>query len=176
MVTVMMGSRISMILEGSGILDGFWMNSTVPSRCSTWYTTVGAVVISVWIAVRLSLAAPMTFAERKLRVFESWKATKGRFWSLFGVYFLAGIMGLLVMLLGWVVTAAFSMAFGGGMSGFMSLIKPDFTSLSGYFSPVMIVRLAISSLLSAIYYAVALAPVAVAYQALSGRADIKTFE
>jgi hypothetical protein len=46
MVARITGSRISSILDGSGSFDGFSMSITVPSRIATWYTTVGAVVMS----------------------------------------------------------------------------------------------------------------------------------
>src|SRR5471032_1638862 len=44
-LTVTMGSRISSMRDGSGIRDGLSTFSTVPSRMTTSYTTVGAVVI-----------------------------------------------------------------------------------------------------------------------------------
>jgi len=36
-----------------------------------------SLVLLCWIWLRLSLAAPMTFAARKLQVFESWRLTRG---------------------------------------------------------------------------------------------------
>ena len=49
----MIGSRISSIFDGSGSFDGFSISITVPSRISTWYTTVGAVVMSVHVVFAL---------------------------------------------------------------------------------------------------------------------------
>lgn len=41
-----------------------------------------AIVLAVYVPVRLSLAAPMTFALKRIEVLGSWRRTRGRFWSL----------------------------------------------------------------------------------------------
>ena len=54
--------------------------------------------VVIRVSLRLSMAAPMTFAERKLRIFESWELTKGHTLSLLGVGFLISLAlpGMLV--------------------------------------------------------------------------------
>ncbi|NJC42480.1 hypothetical protein GGQ87_002775 [Brevundimonas alba] len=42
----------------------------------------GALILWVWLAVRLSLVAPITVAEGRFALGRSWAATKGRFWTL----------------------------------------------------------------------------------------------
>jgi len=49
---------------------------------------IGCVVyalVFMWIALRFSMAAPMTFAERRVRFLGSWTLTKGEGWGLFGL-------------------------------------------------------------------------------------------
>ena len=46
------------------------------------------VCLFLWILLRFSLAAPMTFAAREFRLFESWSATKGHALKLFGMLIL----------------------------------------------------------------------------------------
>lgn len=53
-----------------------------------------AVVVLIWLALRLSLAAPMTFADRQFRLFESWALTRGSTWRLLGV----AVLSLLILL------------------------------------------------------------------------------
>jgi hypothetical protein len=64
-------------------------NMAVPARLVAELLTM---VVVVWLYLRFSLAAPMTFAESKLRLFESWSLTKGHVWSLLVVAILVGLM------------------------------------------------------------------------------------
>ena len=51
-----------------------------------------AVVVLVWLGLRLSMAAPMTFVDRQFRLFESWSLTRGSAWRLLGVAVLSLLM------------------------------------------------------------------------------------
>jgi hypothetical protein len=62
-------------------------------------TTVLMISLGVTVLVRLSLAGPITFAERRLRVFDSWQLTRGSFWRLFLAYLMAFLLGFVVLLL-----------------------------------------------------------------------------
>ncbi len=128
---------------------------------------VGMICAMIWLSVRLSLAAPMTFAERRIRIRDAWALTKGHFWHLAGCYLLAAIFSLIVVLLGLVIAFALSAVTGGGLGAIGELIKPDMTSFSTYFSPVRWVYMAVAALLTAMQYVILMAPPAVAYQVLS---------
>lgn len=139
--------------------------------------TLMGVVIEFFIlgllffaAVRLSLAPSITFAERRLAIFDSWKLTRGQFWRLTGAYALAicGIiaMSLLVLV---IFVAGVAIAKGGDLQAAGRLFNPDSSSLQSYFSVTMVLYLLVSAWLSALYYAVVIAPAAVAYRTLSGR-------
>jgi len=60
---------------------------------------VGSFCLAVWILVRLSMAAPMTFAERRLVVFRSWSFTRGKSWGLIGAYIAAFLLAAVVCVL-----------------------------------------------------------------------------
>ena len=53
----------------------------------------------LWIAVRLAPAAATSVARRRFAFFDAWKVTKGRFWSLFGAFFLLWVMYCVAYLL-----------------------------------------------------------------------------
>ena len=57
---------------------------------------VALAVVLIWLSLRFSLAAPMSFAERNFRLFESWKVTRGNALKLLLV---ALILVLIVMVL-----------------------------------------------------------------------------
>lgn len=60
---------------------------------------MAAVAVLVWLGLRLSLAAPMTFVDRQFRLFESWSVTRGSAWRLLGVAVLCLLMVIVVELI-----------------------------------------------------------------------------
>ncbi|WP_374569953.1 hypothetical protein [Phenylobacterium sp.] len=134
-----------------------------------------AVGIMLMVAVRLSLAPVITFAERRISVFESWKLTRGMFWPLLGAYVLAvaaiAVIGLLGMVIFSAVTSAIVVAGGGTLADAGAAFNPDATSLASYFTGRTIAYLAFAGVLTALYYAVITAPGAVAYRALMKARD-----
>jgi hypothetical protein len=52
-----------------------------------------ALAALIWLSLRLAMAAPMTFADRQFRLFESWSLTKGSAGRLLGV----GMLSLLLV-------------------------------------------------------------------------------
>jgi hypothetical protein len=124
------------------------------------------IVVSIWFWVRFSLAAPMTFAERRIRVFPSWTMTRGRFWALFGAYVLAFALSLLVAFLGLAVYVGIAAVVGGGVSAAGQVSNPDFSSLSAYLTPVQVIYMIVSAIFYALTYVIVIAPAAVAYRDL----------
>lgn len=59
--------------------------SQAPNGVAPWIDAAAvllAFALAIYVPVRLSLAAPMTFALKRIEVFGSWRRTRGRFWSL----------------------------------------------------------------------------------------------
>ncbi|GAA0623432.1 hypothetical protein GCM10009422_19360 [Brevundimonas kwangchunensis] len=134
------------------------------------YLVMIAGLLAFW--VKFSFAAPMTFAEGRIRIFQSWKATKGHFWPLLGAYVLAGILGIMVSFLGSAISFAFMMALSGASAGSLDamfqMLQADYTSLQSFFTAPMIANLVVTSFFSALTYAIFLAPPAVAYRDIVG--------
>lgn len=125
-----------------------------------------------FVAVRLSLAPVMTFAEQKISVFESWKLTKGQFWRLVGAYVLAVASVVVVLVLAMVIFMAIAaIAAGGDIASVSKIFTPDLSSVGAYFTVPMIAYTIFGAFLNAFYYAVLVAPAAVAYRELSKAAD-----
>ena len=137
--------------------------------------TVVFVCLAIWVVVRLSLAYVMTFAEKRIRIFESWKLTKGQFWPLCGMYLLTGLICMGVIIALYIVMIIVTLLGMGPM--FASAAAghtPDFSSAG----PMFIVALIVASIIGVIgftlIYTVLYAPQAAAYRQLAG--DSKTAE
>lgn len=59
----------------------------------------------VYFLVRLSLMAPLSFLRQEFAFGEAWQLTKGRFWTLFGGYFVVGLVATAIALVGMIAFA-----------------------------------------------------------------------
>ena len=120
----------------------------------------------IWLAVRLSLASAATFDTRQIGIGASWRMTRGRFWPLLGAYVIAVVLVVVIWLLGLIILFAIAAAVGGGLTAAGELLHPNFGSLAAYFTPVMIVNLAVGALLTALGLAIFICAQAEAYRQL----------
>ena len=75
--------------------------------------TFGGALLAVWVAVRMSLAAPIAFAERRIRLLGAWQETRGRFWPLLTMWLLTVLAVFVLILLAAVTGAGLTWALGG---------------------------------------------------------------
>jgi hypothetical protein len=128
----------------------------------------------VWLEVRLCLAFPLTLLRRKIIIGESWRLTRGRFWTLFGA-FLVLFLALLVL---WMVVAGVTQ--GAYWSELMrSGMNPQAVQAAAArqaaaqlaFSPVMIVGLVCGGLVGGLTVALFGGAVATAVRLLVDDVD-----
>lgn len=126
--------------------------------------------VAIWVSVRLSLALPITVAERRIAIFDSWGLTRGRFWPLLGMAILALILAMVVQFLGWIVFMPIFFLMGGGLADLASpgFEAGDLGQIFATLGPVVVVGAVFLGLLSALQMAIAYAPFGAAYQALKG--------
>lgn len=144
---------------------------------------VGAAAVgtAIWVLVRLSLAAPMTFDQRRLVVFGSWSFTRGAFWPLAGAYVLAFLLGVVILLLLAVISSALVgvavMATGGSLASIGQTFESDVSSVRAFLTLPTLMSQALSAAMITIYYVIILSPSAIAYQGLAGHGpkDAETF-
>lgn len=138
--------------------------------------TAIAVGLLIWVALRLSLAAPMTFADAQFRLFESWTLTRGQGWRLLGMVVLLIIFILLMEIL--VGAAAFGaiVAAGGSFEAIRGpgaleafISRPPMALLSDLW-PWLVGLGALSAIFSAVLQTVFWAPWAAAHKALTAEA------
>jgi len=132
-------------------------------------SALGVFVFLIWLAVRLSLASPLTFDTRRVRVFGSFALTRGRFWSLLGAYLLAAIVYVALSLVLLVLVAAVAYALGGGTAGLARAFRPHTSSFGAYFGPTMIVQMLVGAALAPVQVFLLLGAPAAAYAQLTRR-------
>jgi len=130
------------------------------------------IAVAVVIAVRLSLATPQTFAERRIMIFQSWGLTAGKFGPLLGCYLLTLVLIIVVAIVGSLATGAITLIIGM-IAG--SAPKVDFSSMQTFFTPLQVVNLVIGSVIGALTLAIKGSPPAVIYQRLTGGGNQAVF-
>lgn len=128
---------------------------------------LGALVVVIWLALRLSLAVPATFHEKRIAPFATFGLTKGHVFPLLGMGIIAFIMSILVSILGTIIALPITMMTGG---------LEQLATMDGQ-STAQILRTAglglfgwgvVNALFSALQIAVLYAPFSAAYRDLKG--------
>lgn len=134
---------------------------TGPTRIIPILLTFSGLAITLWMAVRLSLAAPVTFARRRIAIGESWRITRGHFWSLFGMIIMAmifwAIVWILVTIIGYV-----AVAIAGGAEAMQDLSKLKPATIFA-----LVFTFVIQLLLPVLQIVMVGGPLALAYQQLA---------
>lgn len=140
-----------------------------------------AVILAGWGAVRLSLALPMAYADRRFRLFESWALTRGHGWKIFGVWLamIAIIIG--VELVVGLIVILIAVAAGTGLSGQTAAIAQVLSARMAQGAETWIPQVAmlylgvvtVFSVVTAGIYIFVIAPVADIYRQLTaGAAEV----
>jgi hypothetical protein len=156
---------------------GFAISQSPPSTRPLlgFLEAIALICAFIWIGVRLSLAGPATFAEGRLGILQSWRLTKGAFWSLFGAYLLAVIVAIVIEFLvfgvGFLLMAGLGVALGG--AGDLRHVDPKM--IAGPAMIVGLVFLVAIPLLASFMQGMIFGPGAAAYRALAGDDQAKAF-
>lgn len=127
---------------------------------------LAAVAALIWLAVRLCLAVPITVGERRIAILDSFRLTRGRFWPLLGMAILAGVLSLVVGLLGSLVLTPLQFL-TGGVTQLQDLEGAPLAEILQTAWPTILVWIVTNAVLSALQVAVVYAPFSAAYRELA---------
>jgi hypothetical protein len=160
-VACVLGVVITAVVAGM-IGEGWaWLAAAV--------AVLAAIALMVWLAVRWSLAVPITVAERRMAFFDSFALTRGRFWPLLGMAIIAIVMVIVIFLLTMLVTAPINMMAGFNMFSAMENDDPGalfemYTLSNPWIVASALASAVVNSLVAGVWYA----PFAAAYRDLKG--------
>ncbi len=130
----------------------------------------------IWLALRFSMALPMSFAERQFRLFESWSFTRGKAGSLLLVGILTWVIIVVIQLALWIVCMV---VFGVAIAGAVGVSGADEHAIEAFFqqppavwiaaaAPWLIIGGIVLAVLGAVFTTLFTAPWAEAYRQLKG--------
>jgi hypothetical protein len=141
--------------------------------------TLAREAISIWIWLRLSMALPMTFAQRKFQLFESWALTRGHTVQLLGFAVLAFVIlaaiDIVALILG--VGGGFAVA-GGAIAAARADPQAFFASPQaafGLLGPALLIWSLLLVITSGAATAIFRAPFAYIYRRLAGEDAAEAF-
>ena len=174
-VTLVLGIVFGIIMAVGGAAIGFIAGFAGASGMSAlWLAVVlgviALIVLAIWLMARFSLAVPIVVAERRFAFVDSFALTKGRFWPILGMAILAGVMSLLVGLLGSIIAQAVTMM-TGGLNVLADMEEANLEQILRAAWPALLGWGVINALISALQLAIIYGPFSAAYVALKGGRD-----
>ena len=167
-LSIVMGLAAMVLFGVAGAIAGFLGAADVPGGPLIMVVIfLAAVAAMSWLAVRLSLAIPITVGEKKFAFFDSFKVTGGHVWGLIGMAVIAFVMTLVVSILTSIVFFPITMGFGAAVD-WQSLEGMNAMGILQAIGPMVAVAIVLQAVSSALLAAVMYAPFAAAYRDLKG--------
>lgn len=136
---------------------------------------VGAVGAAAWTAIRLWLAAPMTFDRGRVSIAEAWRLTDRRFWPVASAFllsvFMTLVISLLVMVISWAALAIAFLVSGGSLGAIGQGFQADLRTVQAFLKPLTVLQELFASVMMTVCWIIFLSPAAIVYRALSERAQ-----
>lgn len=174
---------VSMVWIGVtvGVCFAIWQASHAAAIGVGILSGVALAVTMIWLSLRFCVAAPMSFAERNFRLFESWSVTRG---NALNLLLAAIVIFLELVALEMIVVALFAavVMIAGGVTGLGGPHHFDEAAIEAFFrqspstwltvlGPWIAAIAVVGSLIAAVFMAVVTAPWAEAYRQLRATPD-----
>jgi hypothetical protein len=170
-LTILAGIAAAVVFGLAGVLGALAAAAAGDAGGLIAFVVVlAAVAFFIWLAVRFSLALPITVAEKKFAIFDSWNVTKGRVWGLIGMTLIVIVMAVVVSILASIIILPL-MFFTGNISELATMEGADIGQIMSAMGPAIIIYVISNSIISALSLAIFYAPYAAAYRDIRGVAE-----
>lgn len=160
----------TVIFGAAGVLGGLGAAAAGDAGGLIVVVAIAAALVAfIWLAVRFSLALPITVAEQKFAIFDSWGMTKGRALGLFGMTLIVIVMAVVVSILASLVILPL-VFFTGSLNELAAMQGADFAQIMSAMGPAIVIYIISNSIISALSLAIFMAPYAAAYRDIRGQA------
>lgn len=159
-VSFLLGAALVLGAGAVGVLIGLGANGMAPLILVGTLMALALLAAVGWLAVRLCLAVPIAFTQKRISLRQSFAVTKGRFWPVVGMLVLALFLSMAVSFLGSIVTTPLTMMTGG-----LGVLAGD-VSLTGGVVAALFVWVVLSAVLGAAQMLIVYAPLAAAWKSL----------
>jgi hypothetical protein len=168
LILVLIASSAAVGLIGQAVGAATWLGGLL-----LFLASCGAFALVIWVALRLSMAGPMSFAERRFRLTEAWPLTHGQGWRLFAVALgLASLILLIQMVLatlGQVIGLGAPLAKIEDLQAFVAHPTADLARLGPALASLVVMQI----LVSAFSFTLWVAPFAEIYRELTAPGPAK---
>jgi len=139
-----------------------------------WLAVLAIVVATcalvLWLAARFSLAYPMSFAEGRFRLFQSWGMTRGHGWKIVGLILaLVLILLLIEIVVGMVVFGVVLAGIGTNWQVMAQTATRTPEVLAGQLAPWLVGFILVYAVLIGAFHAIFVAPFADIYRQLTAK-------
>ena len=128
---------------------------------AVWVGALVGIAVAVWLGVRLSLLLPSVFVTGRVSLNEAWEKTRGQFWNLLGMMFMAVIFYVIIWVVFFVISLALVAVSGGAQA------MQDITHISVLTALTAIISLVMQFLLQVLQIVMIYAPSAEAYREIN---------
>lgn len=161
------------MVVGAIVVAAVWAVSGEPVALPLTFILVLALLAAIiWLWVRLSLVFPLTLLRRRFIIGESWRLTRGKFWTLFAGYLVIVLIDVAISIAAGLATSGSYLAdmirHAGDPEAMEQAMQAQMESLYGDINPMMVIGWILGAAVGVITIALMGGAVATAAQALAG--------
>jgi hypothetical protein len=171
-------SLVGLVIVAAVVIGGLFKSAPASTSAAVGISIgfllslIPVAALVLYVAARFSLSTALTIHTRSIRIFDSWRLTKGHSGKIVLSLLLAAVVYFGMYLAGVLTTSMIVLMMGGKVS---RMFQPDLTSLHSLLTPSMVVYVLIMGLTSTAAMALLYCPGAYIYSQITGGSQADVF-